>query len=294
MSSRKSDLVCQEVPPGKRTRCEGNNNGSDLPEGNDNDSELAEGNDNDSNLSVFPFPVECFVTVSCFLIPLDAYHLCLTSRVFHGASCTKAGNVEESLVCEESKSVAKAMLNASMTKSLDAVLRHNRAGFGVAEFQNLRSLLLAKGQSPKSILLSGSVVLQAMLGGPYSKHSKTDIDIFCSQEATAVARTWLVDPRGGNSLYYRTKTNLYTSTVCQYIDRDVGGDIVSHVEAYGPMPSKRELRLNRLQVSSDIRRLSDRTTKQMRRLRGIRFPLRSQNDIEKDPRSDFLCDPKSP
>ena len=284
MSSRKSDLVCQEVPPGKRTCCEGNNN----------DSDLSEGNYNKSNLSVFPFPVDCFVIVSCFLTPLDVCQLCLTSRVFHGASCTKAGNVEESLVSEKSKSVAKAMLNASMTTSLDAVLRHNRAGFGVAEFKNLRSSLLLKGQRCNSVILSGSIVLQAMLGGPFSKHSKTDVDMFCSREAAAAARTWLVDPKGGNALYYRTKTNFYTSTFCEYVDRDIGGDIVSHVEAYGPMPSKRELFLNRLRVSSDIRGLSDRTTQQSRRLQKIRFPLRTQNEIEQDPRSDFSCDPKSP
>ena len=80
----------------------------------------------------------------------------------------------------------------------------------------------------------GSIVLQAFLGKPFGT-KKTDADLFCSFEAFHVVREWLVCTKKCNMVFHRVKERKHTSDLNSFLEKDIGGERVHHVEAYGPM-----------------------------------------------------------
>ena len=83
--------------------------------------------------------------------------------------------------------LAKRMMNASLTLSLDQALQRNKVGFRVADLKLLNSLIKERNLPSFSVALSGSIVLQACLGKPFGI-KKMDADLFCSFEALHVVR----------------------------------------------------------------------------------------------------------
>ena len=106
-----------------------------------------------------------------------------------------------------------------------------------------------------SIALSGSIVLQACLGKPFGIKN-TDADMFCSPEALQTAREWLVSSKQCNMVFHRIKERTYTSDLNFCLERDIGGERVHHVEAYGPVPTISQLKENDVCVSNDHNKLN--------------------------------------
>ena len=166
----------------------------------------------------------CITYLSTFLVPIEVFHLCQTSRMCH----------------VNASHLAKRMMNASLTLSLDQALQRNKVGFRVADLKLLNSLIKERNLPSFSVALSGSIVLQACLGKPFGI-KKTDADLFCSFEALHVVREWLVCTKKCNMVFHRVKERKCTSDLNSFLEKDIGGERVHHVEAYGPMPSAAQL-----------------------------------------------------
>ena len=67
----------------------------------------------------------CIMHVCTYLMPIEVFHLCQTSRIYH---------------LNESQ-LAKNMMNASLTLSLDQALQRNKVGFRVADLKRLSAVL---------------------------------------------------------------------------------------------------------------------------------------------------------
>ena len=181
----------------------------------------------------------CIMHVCTYLMPIEVFHLCQTSRIYH---------------LNESQ-LAKNMMNASLTLSLDQALQRNKVGFRVADLKRLNSLIKKRNLPPFSVALSGSIVLQACLCKPFGIKN-TDADLFCSSDALHVVRDWLVDSKKCNMVFHRLKERTYTSDLNSFLEKDIGGERVHHVEAYGPMPSMSQMKENDVCVSNDHNKLN--------------------------------------
>ena len=190
-------------------------------------------------------------------------------------------------VRHRSDSLAKLLLNASLTQSLDVALALNQVGFNVAALKRLFNLSQEHGLPSTSILLSGSIVLQACLGRPFCRKGsrKTDADFFCSHDAVQVARAWLVDTSGGNMVFFGLKTRSYSNNIDSYLGEDC--DRLDHVEACGPLPSERNLFLTRRYVSTDVSSLNRKMNKSRRTItQAWRHPLEDTENL-RFPHLDF-------
>ena len=122
---------------------------------------------------------ECKLEIAAFLLPFEAYNLCLTSKHLHA---------------QRSLPLSTSILKSSLLSSLAKVLQHNKTGITLDNLASLQHLLTSSGLPANSFFLSGSTIVQACLGVLWEKSTniKTDIDIFCSQDAAPIVRSWLV------------------------------------------------------------------------------------------------------
>lgn len=147
-------------------------------------------------------PEECLITISKLAAPIDTHNLCCTCHFFHHSS--QARGVKQSATINRSRAatLAKTLMNSSLRQGLDSALARNQVGFDVAALQRLYGMCRRNSLPPSSILLSGSIVLQACLGRSFSRGKKrSDADFFCSRDAAKVARAWLVDESCGGAVY---------------------------------------------------------------------------------------------
>jgi hypothetical protein len=79
------------------------------------------------------------------------------------------------------------MLHHTLLQSLERTLQSNEADFDCSNIVSSFARLAAS-LPPGSVALSGSIVLQAVLGDTWS----SDIDIFCTSEVSSIVRTWIV------------------------------------------------------------------------------------------------------
>ena len=235
--------------------------------------------------------------VAKFITPIDTYNWCCTCRFYHlppgldGSKC--ASSAQPRRKSNSSNSLAKLLLNSSLTQSLDVALTKNQVGFNVKALRRLFQMSRGHGLPSSSILLSGSIVLQACLGRPFCREGsrKTDADFFCSQDAVQVARAWLVDNSGGNMVFFGLKTRAYSNNIESYLEEECDGnrncDRLDHVEAYGPLPSEGNLFVTRRYVSTDVPSLNTKMNKSRRIIsQAWRHPLEDTETL-RFPRLDF-------
>ena len=168
-------------------------------------------------------PDGCKVEVAAFLLPFEAYNLCLTSKHFHS---------QRSLSL-----LSTRVLKSSLLSSLAKVLRHNETGITLENLACLQRLLTRFGLPANSFFLSGSTIVQACLGVLWEKSTnvKTDVDIFCSQDAAPIVRSWLVTANAAGPGHH-----IFTGAHFGYFDQShfvVQESPISHVEKFGKFTS---------------------------------------------------------
>ena len=118
------------------------------------------------------------------LSPSDALKLCLADpRCFVLPPQLNTGNGDNSLTSCRGKKV----LHYTLLQSLECTLQSNEAVFDCSSIVSSFARLAAS-LPPGSVAMSGSIVLQAVLGDTWS----SDIDIFCTREVSSEVRTWIV------------------------------------------------------------------------------------------------------
>ena len=182
--------------------------------------------DKDGILCLFQIPGDLLPKIASCILPIDAYHLGQTCKSFHTSRDSKF---------LKPKSIAQRLLNASLVSSLDAVLKFNDAGFNVGKFRELHATLKSHGFPEGSILISGSIMVQAVLGKAFGK--KTDVDLYVSEKAAPIVRTWLTSIEGANLLFGGVKTSSLYDGQCdlrRFMKTD--NSEISHVEEYCKVP----------------------------------------------------------
>ena len=166
-------------------------------------------------------PDGCKLEVAAFLLPFEAYNLCLTSKHFHFQSSLSL--------------LSTHVLKSSLLSSLAKVLRHNKTGITLENLESLQRLLTSFGLPANSFFQSGSTVVQACLGVLWEKSTniKTDVDIFCSQDAAPIIRSWLVTANAaGPGHHIFTGANFFDQSHFA-----VQESPISHVEKFGKFTS---------------------------------------------------------
>ncbi|EJK77086.1 hypothetical protein THAOC_01106 [Thalassiosira oceanica] len=158
---------------------------------------------------------EVMTTIAQYALPPEVYRLCLTSKRFFDRKSDKL--------------LSSRLLHASLTTSLERVLRTGLAGLSSDQLKSFSEM--AASLPPGSVVISGSSLVQAALG---DKWDHTDVDIFCTAAAAPAVRSWLVrDAR---------KMVLNAGKVyCPLAVNKESGSFVTaihHVERYGDVPEK--------------------------------------------------------
>ena len=180
---------------------------------------------------LFKIPADLLPKIASFLRPFDAYHLGQCCKRF----CNDNPLYESKKLNFHFKSVARGLLNASLVSSLDNVLKFNDAGFDVTKFHQLCATLESLGFPEGTIQISGSTMVQAALGKPFK--NKTDIDLYVSEDAAPIVRTWLTCNDGANLLFGGIKSSSFYDgqrDLRRFLKSDNGE--ISHVEEYCKMP----------------------------------------------------------
>jgi hypothetical protein len=117
--------------------------------------------------------------------PADVYNLHFTSQALFRN--TKEKDVTEGGVHGESYFARK--MQHALVQSMERALRQNRASTDrkVDIFKSFTAL--AKSLPPNSVAISGSIVVQAILGEQWDG---SDIDVYCTNRAAPSVRTWLI------------------------------------------------------------------------------------------------------
>jgi len=116
--------------------------------------------------------------------PPDVYNLHFSNKTIHERRYMHSlkGNADDG----HFTSYVQKLLERNMKLSLG----WNRANINRNNADMFESFsCLAKSLPPHSVALSGSIVLQAVLG---EKWDESDIDIYCTQEAAPTVRSWLI------------------------------------------------------------------------------------------------------
>jgi len=122
--------------------------------------------------------------VGRLLPPSDTFNLCLAdARCFVLPSRRNDDNGVSNLPSCHGKKV----LYHTLLRSLEQMLQSNEADFDCSNIVSSFARL-AGSLPPGSVAMSGSIVLQAVLGDTWS----SDIDIFCTSEVSREVRTWIV------------------------------------------------------------------------------------------------------
>ena len=173
-------------------------------------------------------PAECYAAIATYLIPPDAYSLCVTSQFFHTID-----QAVKSKPGQKCKTFAKDIMNAALLASLDRALLRNNVGFTTKDLRRLPRMLRQQGLSPGDVVLAGGLMLEACAGGPMEL-STSDADLFSSGTdlAPIVARSWLVTV--GKQSFCGIKSRYYMDTFDEYA-RGSQTKRIDQVEAYGPV-----------------------------------------------------------
>jgi len=159
--------------------------------------------------------------------PADIYNLHFTNKTLF--RYTKEKDEAEGRV--QGKSIFASKMQKAMVHSLERTLRQNRASTDrkVDVFKSFTQL--AKSLPPDSVAMSGSIVVQAMLGEQWGG---SDIDVYCTNQAAPSVRTWIISELkqvlvGVCSRY----------TVDLSIEKGPGhNDIIDHVEHWANAPEE--------------------------------------------------------
>jgi hypothetical protein len=200
-------------------------------------------------------PEECLVLTSRYMLPIETYNLCCTCRLFHLSSQARGDKKGATDGRPRAATLAKAMLNSSLTQGLENALARNNVGFDVSALQRLHDICRQRKLPPCSVLLSGSIVLQACI--PERNFSRradqpTDADFLCSRKALRRVRSWLVDESGGGMVFVGLKVQCYAQNITSFLESESGGERIDHVEAYGPTPSESFLQSTNRSISTDV------------------------------------------
>lgn len=138
----------------------------------------------EDKVSYNDLPDEVRAHIGRFLPPCDAMRLCLADawcfvlnpqlNIDNGGSNLPS--------CR-----GKKMLHYTLLQSLERTLQSNDAAFDCSNIVSSFARLAAS-LPPGSVAMSGSIVVQAVIGDIWS----SDIDIFCTSEVSSVVRTWIV------------------------------------------------------------------------------------------------------
>jgi hypothetical protein len=117
--------------------------------------------------------------------PADIYNLHFTSQTLFRNTNEK--DETEGGVHGESYFARK--MQHALVQSMERALRRNRASTDrkVDIFKSFTAL--AKSLPPNSVAISGSIVVQAILGEQWDG---SDIDVYCTNLAAPSVRTWLI------------------------------------------------------------------------------------------------------
>jgi hypothetical protein len=181
-------------------------------------------------------PHDALVAIASFSPPPAVYSMCLTSACFHQPVENATGRHGDHVL------LATRLLRASLLSGMSRTLRAHSAkeefdadvvqgrGLSLAALQVLHG---TTGSSIPGFLISGSIVLQAVLGVDYGSveyEAGSDIDLFCTSKAAAAVRSMLVGcgymlcgfPEDYNDLGSGSTAGLLESNV-------------HHVESYCPV-----------------------------------------------------------
>ena len=106
----------------------------------------------------------------------------------------------------------------------------------VLNLMTLRFTLIESLGFPEgTIQISGSTMVQAALGKPFK--NKTDVDLYVSEKAAPIVRTWLTSNDGANLLFGGIKARSFYDgqrDLRRFMKSD--NNEISHVEEYCKMP----------------------------------------------------------
>lgn len=168
------------------------------------------------------------------VFPVEVYQLILSSNSFLTTTTDTIDN----------KFISSCLLRSSIISSLDYILKYQKAGFTVSDFQNLCNQIKSLGMPDGSIYLAGSTMVQALMGRPFDQ---ADIDLYVTEAAAPAVRTWLTSTKGGANMAFNSiQTNYKTCIVAsmrQFCDYNESK--MSKVEKYAKIPTNLPMFLRR-------------------------------------------------
>jgi hypothetical protein len=134
-------------------------------------------------------PSEVLEVVAQYCIPPDVFSLSLTSREFLVEThCQPSPSPPPQ--GGGSHGLTNKLLHVSMLQSLKRALKRNGASFR-PEIDIFNSFTdLANSLPPNSVAMSGSIVVQAVLGVNWED---SDLDVYCISDAAPAVRSWLIN-----------------------------------------------------------------------------------------------------
>ena len=186
-----------------------------------------------SNANIFlQLPDAALSMIAECALPVEVYQLILSNK--HFLTTTTEAN--------DNKFISSYLLRSSIISNLDYVLKCQKAGFTVSDFQNLCNQINSLGMPHGSIYLAGSTMVQALMGRTFDK---TDIDLYVTEAAAPAVRTWLTSTKGGANLVWNSIRTNYKSPngMSQFVDNSESK--MSTVEKYSKMPTNQPIFLRR-------------------------------------------------
>ena len=124
--------------------------------------------------------------------------------------------------------LCKRLLKSSLVENMKLVLKRNSVSSFSDSFDLFTSFVnLTQSLEPNSVIMSGSIVVQAALGEPWEG---SDIDIYCSYDAAPVVRSWLITDVNQVLCGINTKDS-------SYFHEDIRDSPISHVEHWANAPN---------------------------------------------------------
>ena len=137
-------------------------------------------------------PSEVLEVVAQYCTPPDVFNLSLTSKEFLAETHCQPPPSSVLFKGGESHelSLMNKLLHVSMLQSLKHTLKENRVSFR-KEIDIFKSFTdLANSLPPNSVAMSGSIVVQAVLG---VKWEDSDLDVYCTIDSAPAVRSWLIN-----------------------------------------------------------------------------------------------------
>ena len=168
------------------------------------------------NDPVNTFPDDIWYKISKYYTTVEIFNTCKSNKAFdcHITNFNREGFKQ---------TLTDRLLFDSLERGLERVLRNTfskcTSGDGIVKSFSRMCITL----SPKSVIISGSSIIQAILGVEWKG---SDVDIYCTPESAPFVRSWLVNEAHMALLDVKAQ---YTQDVGSPFD---SGDI-GHVEKYG-------------------------------------------------------------